>query len=296
MSRSSGPWICIFLVAVAFILASTMLPPPDPNNPNPTRSPFARGGRGGGRFSTYGGNGTQSQQQQRSPFPMGRGAGRGMFPFFQPQPPPRQQQPPAGQTGQSNVEERLVDGGDQQQQQQQPQQSPEQLQPLPQQVGTGDGVAGAQSSSSGESVEEEVVKEIPTVLLACLYGGIGASLLLLLCCRLYSWCCPPGTPYSPIADYYPPASTSPLISPLSLYQYKPAVSSTATTASATSHRFTPPSSTGNGHATSPLSVSLPNERSYSSLKEMEREPGKEGRRGWDVRDEEREQLVWAYSV
>ena len=199
---------------------------------------------------------------------------------------------------------------DKQQQQQQeqhpvsPEVQPQTQQPVPQEQQQEVGRAAEAQSSTGEdeSTEEEVVKEIPAVMLAFLYGGIGSSLLILLCFRMYAWCCPPRSLYSPVLNYYPPASTSPLISPLSLYQYQPPVSSTATTASVSSHRFTPPLSSGSGTASSPLAMSLPNERSYASMSEMERGGGqlqsKErwGERGWGDIDDDKDQLVWAYSV
>ena len=312
MSRSSGPWVCIVLVAVGFILATTVLPQPDPNSPPSTqRSPFARGGRGGGgRFSTYG---NSSAQQQRSPFPMRGAGGRGMFPFFQPPPPPPAQHQPPPNAQQSNVEEESAAAARQQQQQQRdgqqaaapatPDVQTEEatVQPTSQPQPTGAAASQAaptQSSTGVESVEERMVADIPTVILALLYGGIGASLLALAACRMYAWCCPPRSLYSPTLSYYPPASSSPLISPLSLYQYKPAVSSTATTASLSSHRFTPPGS--NGYASSPLAMSLPNERSYASMGERAERGEQAGKQaqsgGQDESDGDSDRLVWAYSV
>ena len=301
MSRSSGPWVCIVLVALGFILATTVLPQPDPNLPQSMqRSPFAKGGRGGaGRFSTYG---NSSAQQQRSPFPMRGAGGRGMFPFFQPPPPPPQQQqlsPSSNNGQQSNVEEESA--AVQQQRDGQSGEASGHVQPQP--TGTAASEAQSTQSSTGvESVEEQVVADIPTVILALLYGGIGASLLALAACRVYAWCCPPRSLYSPTLSYYPPvsSSSSPLISPLSLYQYRASVSSTATTASLSSQRATPPGSNSNCYGTSPLSMSLPNDRSYASMGErMERgeHAGKQLQSsGWNQADEENDRLVWAYSV
>ena len=210
-----------------------------------------------------------------------------MFPFFQPQPPPPRQPPPPPPP-QSNVEE----SGELEVDEQQPQISAQpDVQQQPQDA-MSTGVADSQQSSAlstGKTVEEQMVKDIPALLLVFLYGSIGGSLLLLLCCRLQSWCCPPDSSYSPILDYYPPASaslsaSSPLISPLSLYEYQyqytakpPLVSSTATTASMSSHRFTPPLF-NHGHGTSsPLAMSLPSERpSYASMHEIQQSAAEDG--------------------
>ena len=204
MSRASGPWICIALVGIAFILLSSSAPFL-PSLPPGGRSSFGgRGGGFGGRGGRYGTNRTQQQQQGRTPFPLKGGGGRGMFPFF-PQPQPQQQNPPP-QTSNIDVADPLL--------------SPLLL-PSSSFLSSCPNISSSSSSSStGASSYLPEADEVPAVLLVSLYSSIALSLVVLLLYRIYVHCTSSAAfPYSALPDDAV-LDAEDVISPLSLYSYQ----------------------------------------------------------------------------